>query len=488
MMRRRSWRRYRHTAASVDTVRIAALWLGLSATGCAPAISADCTPTTACERFAISFLAGKHDPAGQFAGGTELRLLTAHAGRLYAGNGYWEDQPGWEGRQGAQVLALDAPGAVWRVDHVFDDRLPSSRPRDLAVSALAEVTLTTDGNGRALPHLVSLLIASTWDLSGASRVFTRDDGTGDWRATTLAQDQPTAGFLPQIRAFGVHRDRVTGVDLVFAGQTPRGVFSGHYDDGVPGLIRWDPEPEFGVGSVSTAAPGLQGRLRISSFAEANGRLYAAIGQQIFERVDGPAPRWKLVYTNPTPGLSETGLRGLTAVPAGDGRQALLAAVEGSAARLARIDPDSGSEVTELDILSFLEKAWGMRPGYVIAAYNDMTPVEIPARGRALLVGLMAFIRKDSPTGPGHTLVDVGYGRVEGNAWFLVRWRDGTFDLHRVTAAFPQHPVAVRTIVLSPFAREADTIYFGGFDANKAPAHNTAWIARGSLSDLLSKAH
>jgi hypothetical protein len=47
---------------------------------------------------------------------------------------------------------------------------------------------------------------------------------------------------------------------------------------------------------------------------------------------------------------------------------------------------------------------------------------------------------------------------------------------------------VRTIVLSPFAREADTIYFGGFDANKAPAHNTAWIARGLLSELLSKAH
>jgi hypothetical protein len=40
-------------------------------------------------------------------GGTEMRVLAAHAGRLYAGNGYWEDQPGPEGSQGAQIPVLD---------------------------------------------------------------------------------------------------------------------------------------------------------------------------------------------------------------------------------------------------------------------------------------------------------------------------------------------------------------------------------------------
>ena len=473
--------------ASAWAARSAALWLGLSATACAPAISGDCASTAACGRFAISFAAGGRDPAGRFAGGTELRLLTTHGGRLYAGNGYWEDRPGLEGRQGAQVLVLDAPGAAWRVDHAFDDPLPGGRPRDLAVSALAEVVLTTDGSGRALPQPARLLIASAWDLSGASRVFTRDDGTGDWRATTLAQDQATPGSLAQIRSFGRHGDHVTGVDLVFAGQTPRGVFAGHYDPGAPGLIRWDPDPELDASSVSAASRGLQGRLRVSSFAEANGRLYAAIGQQIFERADGPAPRWRLVYTNPHPGQSETGLRGLTAVPAAGGRQVLLAAVEGSAARLVRIDPDTGAEVTELDLLAFLGRAWGMHPGYVIAAYNDMIPVESPGRGHALLAGLMAFIRKDEPVAPGHTLVNVGNGRVEGGAWFLARWPDGSFGLHQVTAAFAQHPVAVRSIAVSPFPNESGAIYLGGFDANKAPAHNTAWIARGTLADALGGA-
>jgi hypothetical protein len=38
-------------------------------------------------------------------------------------------------------------------------------------------------------------------------------------------------------------------------------------------------------------------------------------------------------------------------------------------------------------------------------------------------------------------------------------------------------VATRAIIASPFANDADTIYFAGFDANRRPAHNTAWIFR-----------
>ena len=57
--------------------------------------------------FAVSFMPGSRDDAGRFMGGTEMRVLSAHAGRLYAGNGYWEDQPGPEGPQGAQILVLD---------------------------------------------------------------------------------------------------------------------------------------------------------------------------------------------------------------------------------------------------------------------------------------------------------------------------------------------------------------------------------------------
>jgi len=37
-------------------------------------------------------------------------------------------------------------------------------------------------------------------------------------------------------------------------------------------------------------------------------------------------------------------------------------------------------------------------------------------------------------------------------------------------------VAIRTITRSPFAGE-DALYFGGYDANSRPAHNTAWVLR-----------
>jgi hypothetical protein len=45
-------------------------------------------------------------------------------------------------------------------------------------------------------------------------------------------------------------------------------------------------------------------------------------------------------------------------------------------------------------------------------------------------------------------------------------------------------VAPRSILASPFPGERDAVYFAGYDANKAPAHDTAWIARAALSAAL----
>jgi len=351
------------------------------------------TSVAAQAAFEVSFIAGSRDDAGRLMGGTEMRVLTAHAGKLYAGNGYWEDRPGSEGLQGAEILVLDAPGARWHVDHVFDEQLPDGRRRDLAVSAFEAAIFTSDGNGARLPVPVVMLIAANWDLSGAARVFSRDDMTGAWTATTMAQDRPTPNVLPQVRSFGRHRDRVTGIDRVFAGQDPRGVFTGTYDPSLPGRIRWSAAPELDLSSVSsTGISGRNGYLRISSFAECNGQLYIAVGQHIYERIDGTEPHWRRVYTNAYPGHSETGLRGLTAIPDPSGHgEVLLAAVEGSLARIVRVDPRDGSEATELDLPAFLRQHWEMPAGYVIAAYNNMAKVRDPAGGEALLIGIEAFI-------------------------------------------------------------------------------------------------
>ena len=61
--------------------------------------------------FEVSFAPGSRDAAGHFMGGTEMRALVAHAGKLFAGNGYWMDEPGPEGRQAAQISRL---GPAWR--------------------------------------------------------------------------------------------------------------------------------------------------------------------------------------------------------------------------------------------------------------------------------------------------------------------------------------------------------------------------------------
>jgi hypothetical protein len=45
---------------------------------------------------------------------------------------------------------------------------------------------------------------------------------------------------------------------------------------------------------------------------------------------------------------------------------------------------------------------------------------------------------------------------------------------------------VRTIRASPFAGDS-AVYFAGYDANKAPVHNTAWIVRASLAAALGSA-
>ena len=160
---------------------------------------------------------------------------------------------------------------------------------------------------------------------------------------------------------------------------------------------------------------------------------------------------------------------------------MLAAVEGSAARIVRVDPRDGSEVTEADLPDLLGRQWGMPVGYVIAAYNDMAKVRDPDGGEALLIGLEAFIPMRAPIAAGHSVVNVGYGRLEAGGWYLVRHPNGSYELRQVGAALGRALVAIRSIRVSPFPEEGQAVYFAGYDANKAPAHDTAWIFRSTTA-------
>ena len=144
----------------------------------------------------------------------------------------------------------------------------------------------------------------------------------------------------------------------------------------------------------------------------------------------------------------------------------------------RVDPRDGSEATELDLADFLQQRWDMPVSYVIAAYNDMAKIRDPAGGQALLIGIEAFIPPRASIAAGHSLVDVGYGRLEAGGWYLVRRVNGHYDLRQLPVPSDRNLVSVRAIRVSPFAQQAGWVYFAGYDANKVPAHNTAWIIVG----------
>ena len=67
-----------------------------------------------------SYDAGYFDAQGKWAGGSEIMHLAAHAGSLYAANGYWLDArwviPPEGQKQSAQVLRLDKANGQWQVD------------------------------------------------------------------------------------------------------------------------------------------------------------------------------------------------------------------------------------------------------------------------------------------------------------------------------------------------------------------------------------
>src|SRR5271157_2279492 len=116
--------------------------------------------------FDVSYVAGTRDATGHVMGGTEIRNLVVHDGRLFAANGFWKDPPGVGGSAGAQILVLDAAAAPWRIDHEFGELLPGGRRRHLAISALSEITFHTDSKGAALSRPVPVLLASSWDVTG----------------------------------------------------------------------------------------------------------------------------------------------------------------------------------------------------------------------------------------------------------------------------------------------------------------------------------
>ncbi|MEI7888075.1 MAG: hypothetical protein WCJ04_11835 [Actinomycetes bacterium] len=406
----------------------------------------------------LSYAAGARDDADAFMGGTELRVLTDHAGALFAGIETWMDRPGSDPVIGAQILRLDSSEGAWVLDHQFDEDLPPgsgrrSTKRNEGVTALMSVTFNVGADGSRLPTSVPVLLAACRDFLGKASVYQRDPA-GGFTEHLLADVRGKA----TVRSFGFHRDQVTGVERAFAGTLPTGIFSGAYQAG-KGLV-WDSEPE--LPSPSAGRP--------MAFAECDGALHVAIAPAIWRRVDGAAPRWEQVAEYPfvvTTGGS-SGMRGLTSIIGPDGNPALLAGLEGANCKMVRFEPANGyRQVTEIDVIADLSTQLSREVKYAIAANNTVTALNATGRQPEHLISIQI-----------HPVPDA-------NANYYVRNATGRYTLKTLpnTSVTPPHTLGTtRTFSVSPFPSDARQVVFvGGYDADNNPSHNTAWVARSTLN-------
>ena len=435
---------------------------------------------------------GSVDPAGARVTGTEIRSLVEFDGRIFAGSGIWMDTEDARPEQpGPQLFVLDEPeseGGAWRVDLELSERVDEldGLHRYLTISAMQAVSFERDGWGEDLRQPVSLLVASVWDRYDATEVFVRNPD-GEWNKTTVIPHSDPPMPLPadacrrHIRSFELHRDAVTGADMIFAGTNgragcPARIYSGVYDPSVPGSIDWGSDPE-----PWEEEPGADDR--VLSLEVANGRLHATVCGKLYARQDGPAPSWKLLFTHPLdfcpPGPGENGFRGATAIPGASG-QDLMVAMEGIFPRIGRIAlwPNVAFH-QELDPRPYLYQAGGFPAGYTIIAYNEMTRFEMPGGEAVLLMGMEA----STPSDP-----EAWKGWAPG-AWYFVRHPDASYELREIADETLQPKpklVSTRAMIPSPFPGERGrVIYAGGFDANHESCHDTAWLYRGELAEVTS---
>lgn len=439
-----------------------------SALGVGPAVRSKSAAFTGLQ-FASDYQPGTVDELGQWMGGTETLRLLAHDGKLFTSLGYWTDTPygqpkGDDPWTGAQILVKEAADAPWRVDAAFG-------PEYLRVEGMISATFTTDAAGAPLVPPINLLIAGPSSRE-PSAAWTRDDASGEWTKTAPLR------YGGGIRSFCTHVDEETGIHHLFAGLSRGHIVRGAYDPAAPGRLVLAPGAE------------LSGTGRVMAMVEANGVLYASCGIDsdeeqsggLFRRIDGPQPRWELVWRWPYKLVEDKDefeiMRGLTAVPdpLGGDHEVIIGTCAYPGV-VYRVDPTRNHEaVRELDIRQYFAEAWGVEslPGPCLSAYNRMVPATDPETGeRVHLIGVCVI----------HP--DQGDTELRHSAWYLVRHADGSYAHGRVFDPEVHDPnppaglVATRTMEVAPW--DAREVYAGGYDgaANDRKNHNTAWIYRGT---------
>lgn len=424
-----------------------------------------------------SWQPGKKDINGIRMTGTEIVKIAAHKGKLYAGTSMWMESDPSLG--GCQVLVKDTPAAEWKVDHEFGKK--STR-----ITSLVSFVFSTDYTGKKIKPTRILMAGPNLKKGGKFHIFTRKDKTGDWASILLGKVKGTT----QIRGIGFYRDKITGIDMAFAGVSGTknakalslGLLTGSYKKGAKGKLIWTKKPEM-------ILPRGQ---RFMEFTECNGVLYASSTKNIFVRTDGPNPTWKSVFFDKKQN-SGAGIRGLATVPRldGKGEEILFLSFE----KIFRLDPLNQFDVSlDLDIPEFLTKQWNMPVIGALAGYNKIVDYIWPDGEKSWLLGfqsdyLPSFIENSRPKNLQIKVRDDGRRRIKyfaAEGRFLIRRvRKGNpvYEIKTITDSTKPILGAARTIVRSPFPGEKQSVlYVGGQDGNGIPAHDSGWIFRVELEN------
>ena len=224
------------------------------------------------------------------------------------------------------------------------------------------VGFATDGAGTRLPAPVSMLIAANWDLGGTARVFSRDDATGAWSAATWRKiDRSRVSCRRCAASAGIAAARRASISPLLARicaassaaatiQRSRAAAAG------PRLRSWSCpmfRPREYPAATAICASAASPNVTVASTPRSVST--STSGSTVRHHIGGSSIR---IFT---PAIQNgTARADGDPNPSGQGK-VLLAAVEGSAARIVRVDPRDGGEVTKLDLPDFVGGRWAM-PG------------------------------------------------------------------------------------------------------------------------------
>eukprot|EP00928_Gymnodinium_smaydae_P009999 TRINITY_DN13754_c0_g1_i1.p1 TRINITY_DN13754_c0_g1~~TRINITY_DN13754_c0_g1_i1.p1 ORF type:complete len:1108 (-),score=88.57 TRINITY_DN13754_c0_g1_i1:154-3405(-) len=442
---------------------------------------------------------------------TEILHLTAFDNALFAGTGTWmkpHHSPGG-------ILKLECPTCDWKSHLTFKF---AGRAEVLKV-----ITWTTDLNGQLLQTPVNMLVTGYyWNVGQVrSEYYYLVGGTSDWKGPFVYFSEPY-NYYPDhytSRSLALHKDAVTGKELLLFPAGRPGVVSGQYDPNGDAesrklyRLKYSSLIRFGK-FVEKPRDSEFFPTRPLCMAQLGGRVFMSSGRAVWVRRDGRDAYWEAVFDMKSMGYiwqvdaAAGGIRGLTTIrhESGRGHSMLFQWTPGGDSRVPhngcviRLDPvgDVFRGTREMCVNTYVQIWIQTEVHYSIAAYNNFVEVPIPNGKFAYVTGFQAMIGThltNAPWNPDqhgkNTVLTKPEARFLAAAGILTRWGPGEWSVSFVGGprtkpdqVDPKH-TAARCMTMSPFRGETAMMYWGGHDCNFYVSKNTAWIYKGTLAGVLT---